>query len=232
MIEVKNLKKKFGKLQVLDGIDFSIQDGGIYAILGHNGSGKTTLLKSILGMVLPQSGEIRIDDQPTKNQYAYRKDIGYLPQIAQFPDNLSVIELIEMVKNLRSGETTTEEPLIDRLALTPFLNKKLGHLSGGTRQKVNLILTFMFDCSLYILDEPTAGLDPVSLIELKQLIQEKKEEGKSILITTHIMSLVEELADEIIFLMDGQVYFKGTIDALKLKTNQNNLEHAIAQLLR
>ena len=112
------------------------------------------------------------------------------------------------------------------------MNKKLGNLSGGTKQKVNIVLAFMFDSELIILDEPTNGLDPIALIHLKELVQKAKNEGKTILITTHIMSLVDEIADEIVFLLDGKIYFKGTVPQLKTQTAETNLEHAIARLLQ
>ncbi|MCE7992113.1 MAG: ABC transporter ATP-binding protein [Roseivirga sp.] len=230
MIRIENLHKQFGKLKVLDGVTFQVQSGGVVAVLGPNGSGKTTILKTILGMVLPDEGEACFQDKSILKQWDYRNDIGYLPQIARFPENLTVQELIDMVKNIRSVEAN-EEALIQRFGLTGSLNKKLSNLSGGTKQKVNIVLTFMFDSPLLILDEPTAGLDPVSLIQLKQLIKEEREKGKSLLVTTHMMSLVEELSDEIIFLLEGKIYFQGTVGQLLERTDQVNLEHAIAKIL-
>lgn len=230
MIEIKKLCKRFGRLTVLDQLDLEIRQGGIFAVLGPNGSGKTTLIKCILGMVIPDSGEISIQGTSVLKKWAYRNEIDYLPQIANFPANLSVIELIEMVKNLRP-KPANEKELIQLFELEPYLQKKLGNLSGGTKQKVNLVLTFMFDSNLIILDEPTNGLDPVSLIRLKKLIDEEKKKGKTILVTTHIMGLVEEIADEIVFLLDGSIYFKGTVKELKGKTNQTDLEHAIANII-
>lgn len=230
MIEFKNLHKRFGKLTVLDGLDLAIKKGGIFAILGPNGSGKTTLIKCLLGMVIPNKGEINFKNESVLRKWEYRNNLNYLPQIANFPPNLTVIELLRMIKNLRPKESKEEE-LIELFGLKEFLNKKLGNLSGGTKQKVNIVLTFMFDSELIILDEPTTGLDPIALIHLKELIQKEKEKGKTVLITTHIMSVVEELADEIVFLLDGKIYFKGSIDALKKQTNNDNLEHAIANLI-
>ncbi len=230
MIDITDLHKKFGKLTVLDGLDLEINKGGIFAILGPNGSGKTTLIKSILGMVIPNAGDIKIDGNSVLKQWDYRNQINYLPQIANFPENLSVNELIAMVKNLRPKEANDQD-LIDLFGLELFLDKKLGNLSGGTKQKVNLVLTFMFDSDLIILDEPTTGLDPISLIHLKQIIQKEKEKGKTLLITTHIMSFVEEIADEIVFLLDGEIYFKGSVAQLKKQTKQTDLEHAIANLM-
>lgn len=230
MIEINNLYKSFGKVEVLDNISLTIEDKGIFAILGPNGSGKTTLIKSILGMVIPQAGEIKINGNNIKGKWDYRKDIDYLPQIAQFPDNITVLELLRMIKNLR-GKKANDQELIELFKLEPFLDKKLGNLSGGTKQKVNLVLTFMFDSPILILDEPTTGLDPVSLIHLKDLLRQEKAAGKTILITTHIMDFVEAMADEIVFLLEGDIYFRGTVDDLKKKSSRNDLEHAIATIL-
>lgn len=231
MIEIKNLHKKFGKNEVLKGIDLSIGEGGIFSILGPNGSGKTTLIKCILGMVIPDSGQISIDGVPLKNNYKYREAIDYLPQIANFPGNLKVSELINMIKDLRNSKNNNEEELIELFKLQPYLNKRLVNLSGGTKQKVNLVLTFMFDSPLIILDEPTSGLDPISLLRLKKLIFSEREKGKTLLVTSHILSFVEEVADEIVFLLEGKIYFKGTIPELKSKTEQPDFEHAIASIL-
>ena len=230
MVSIQNLHKTFGKNQVLTGVDLNIKKGGIFAVLGPNGSGKTTLIKCILGMVLPNKGSIAIQDQNIKNNSEYRHQIDYLPQIANFPSNLKVSELIKMIKDLR-GKTDKDKQLIELFKLDPFLDKKLGTLSGGTKQKVNIVLTFMFDSPLIILDEPTSGLDPISLIRLKDLIQIEKGKGKTILITSHIMSFVEEVSDEIVFLLEGKIYFKGSISELKEITNQPDFEHAIASIL-
>lgn len=230
MVSIQNLHKKYGKHQVLSGLDLEIGNGGIFAVLGPNGSGKTTLIKCILGMVLPNKGSISINNQTIKNNSSYRRQIDYLPQIANFPSNLKVKELIKMIKDLR-GKTDEDKRLIALFKLEPFLNKKLGTLSGGTKQKVNLVLAFMFNSPLIILDEPTSGLDPITLIRLKDLIKSEKAKGKTIVITSHIMSFVEEVSDEIVFLLEGKIYFKGNISELKSKTNQPDFEHAIASLL-
>lgn len=230
MVTIENLHKKFGKNQVLSGLDLTIKGGGIFAVLGPNGSGKTTLIKSILGMVIPNKGTINVLGENIKGNSSYRHKIDYLPQIANFPSNLKVKELIRMIKDLR-GKAADDSHLIELFKLEPFLNKKLGNLSGGTKQKVNIVLTFMFDSPIIILDEPTTGLDPISLIRLKDLIQIEKSKGKTILITSHIMSFVEEISDEIVFLLEGKIYFKGTISELKTKTEQSDFEHAIASIL-
>lgn len=229
MISIASLHKKFGKNQVLENLDLEISKPGIFAILGPNGSGKTTLIKSVLGMALPNSGTIRLNGKEIKQQAAYRSGIQYMPQIANFPGNLTVRELIRMIKDLR-GAPSNELPLIEKFGLEPFLKKKLATLSGGTVQKVNIVLTFMFDAPLVILDEPTTGLDPAALIKLKEIILAEKAKGKTVLVTSHIMQFVEEMADQVVYLLEGQIYFKGTVEALKQRTKQNDFEHAIAAI--
>lgn len=224
------VKKRFAKHEVLNDLNLSLTPGKTIAVLGPNGSGKTTLIKSLLGMVLPNSGEIQMNGKPIKNNWKYRQQIDYLPQIANFPANLKVRELLNMIKDLR-GKTTKDTELIQFLKIGSYLNSKLGTLSGGTKQKVNLVLTFMFDSPLVILDEPTSGLDPISLIRLKELIQKEKAKGKTILITSHIMNFVEEISDELVFLLEGKIYFKGSIRDLKTSTGEEDLETAIANIL-
>ena len=230
MITIRKLHKSFGKNHVLNGISLNFDQPGITAVLGPNGSGKTTLIKSILGMVLPDEGDIEVQGENIRGKWQYREHIAYLPQIARFPENLTMNELLNMVKDLRKG-SAADEHLIDLFDLRRFIDKRLGNLSGGTRQKVNLVLTFMYNCPIIILYEPTAGLDPVSIIRLKEVIEEQRANGKTILITTHVMSLVEELADEVIFLLEGNVHFRGSLKILKETYRETNVERAIAALL-
>ncbi|MFN1834216.1 ABC transporter ATP-binding protein [Balneola sp. MJW-20] len=230
MISLTKIHKKYGSLKILNGIDLEFKSHGVHSILGPNGSGKTTLIKIILGMVIPQQGEILIDNEIVNGEWEYRDQISYLPQIARFPDNITVSELLNMVIRIR-GRANRSDELIDLFKLEPFLKKKLGNLSGGTRQKVNLVLAFMFDTGIIILDEPTTGLDPVALIKLKELIRKERLKGKTILITTHIMSFVEEMADDIVFLLDGKIHFVGSTDELRKENQSHSLEHAIANVL-
>ncbi|MEC4114851.1 ABC transporter ATP-binding protein [Myroides pelagicus] len=230
MIKITNLHKKFASNEILKGINLNI-DKGVTAILGPNGSGKTTLNKCILSMVYPDKGTIEINSQNIHSQWKYRKGIDYLPQIANFPNNITVNELIKMIKDLRQESLKDETPLINLFKLTPYLDKKLTNLSGGTKQKINLVLAFMFDNDILILDEPTTGLDPAALISLKELIFKEKQKGKTILVTSHIMSFVEEISDQIVFILEGKTYFHGSIQELKESTNQSDFQHAIANIL-
>ena len=231
MIAIQNLHKAFKKNQVLQGVDLNFDQGGITAVLGPNGSGKTTLIKCLLGMVIPDQGKISFQGKDVKGKWKYRSEMDYLPQIARFPENLYVKELFEMVEDLRSTKGDKQE-LIELFELEPFLDKRLGHLSGGTRQKVNLVQSLMFDSPLIIMDEPTSGLDPVAMIHLKELIQREKEKGKTILITSHIMSFVEDVADDIVFLLEGKIYFQGSIKKLKSQFQEPTVERAIARILQ
>lgn len=231
MININGLYKAFGKNQVLRDVNLNFEGSGITAILGPNGSGKTTLLKCFLGLTHFDDGDILFDGQTVKNQHAYRSKVSHLPQIATFPDNLTPLDLIHMIKDLRE-EDSNEDYFVDMFDLKPELNKKMAFLSGGNKQKVNLLLSLMFDNPLLILDEPTSGLDPVAIINLKRYLKAERSKGKLILITTHIMSFVEELADKIVFLLDGKIYFDGNTQALMLKHEADSLELAIANILQ
>ncbi len=229
MIQISGLHKSFGKNQVLSNLDLLIDKPGIYAILGPNGSGKTTLIKSLLGMVILDKGKIEVLNSNVRRGWRYRDEINYLPQIANFPANLRVQELIEMIKDVRK-KAGREEELIALFGLEPYLTKRLNTLSGGTRQKVNIVLAFMFDSPLIILDEPTTGLDPAALINLKELIATEKKAGKTFLVSSHIMRFVEEVADEVVYLLEGRIYFQGSLTDLKQKTGKQDFEHAIAAI--
>lgn len=233
MIEIKGLTKAFGRQHVLQGVDLTIAPGRVTAIVGHNGAGKTTLIKAILGLSRPDGGTITFDGQPITDDPAYRARIGYMPQMARFPENLTAGELLDMVKDLRGDAIAhVDEELIARLGLGQELRKPLRVLSGGTRQKVNAVLAFLFSPELLILDEPTAGLDPVSSSTLKDKILSSRAAGRTIVITSHIMSELEELADDVAFLIDGRMQFAGPVQRLKIETRQVNLERAIAHLMR
>ena len=230
MIHIEGLEKRFGTNEVLAGIDLTINKGGITAILGPNGSGKTTLIKCLLGLVKPDKGSILVDGEDIKNGWLYRRKIDYLPQLTYFPENLRLRELVRMIIDIRQQPDRSNE-MIELFSLEPYINVRIGNLSGGTRQKVNLILALMFDNPIVIMDEPTVGLDPVSLIRLKNLLRKESELGKMILVTSHIMSFVEEMAEDIVFLLEGKIRYNGTVGRLRTNLGSDRLEEAIAKLL-
>ena len=230
-IVVEDLHKRFGKNYVLKGVNLKVRSGEITAILGPNASGKTTLIKCILGLVIPNRGKITVMGEDARRGVEYRRFIGYMPQIARFPENLTVSELLNLVKDIRS-QPADEGRYLDLFGLHRFLNTPLGVLSGGTRQKVNATLAFMFDNAIYILDEPTVGFDPLASTNFKDELLRLKGKGKSIVFTSHIMSEVEELADRVVFLLGGVIHFDGTPSQFKEQTGEGTLERAIARLMK
>lgn len=231
VIRIQHLEKRFGSLQVLKDLSLAIDAGRITAIVGPNGSGKTTFIKSILGLVRPDSGDIFIKNTELNGTFQYRKWIGYMPQIARFPENLKVKEILYLVKDLRGNPDHIDDELLEKFSLHQELDKSLYTLSGGTRQKVSAVLALLFDPEIIILDEPTAGLDPISSRYLKEKIHSEHRRGKSIILTSHIMSELEELAEDIAFLLEGRVVFHGPVAKLKAHVGEKNLENSIAQMM-
>ncbi len=235
MIKFEKINKSFGKLEVLQNISLNLEMGQSVAILGPNGSGKTTLIKSLLGMVIPDSGQILFDEKNIKNEFAYRSEIGYMPQIGNYPPNLKIAQLIDMMKDIRKGKKEgiiIDEEIIELFKLKEMYQKPLGTLSGGTKQKVSAALAFLFDPKVLILDEPTAGLDPLASELLKGKILEEKRKGKLIIITSHIMADLEELSTHVVYMQEGKLkLFKGLED-LKVEYGEARLGKIIAQLMK
>lgn len=232
MIEVTQVSKTFARFQALKNISFKAQSGEIIAIMGPNGSGKSTLMKSMVGLVLPESGEIRFKGQNIRGKSGYRHHLGYMPQIARYPENLTVAELVAMVKDLRNPQANLDTELSLAFGLEDMEDKKLGALSGGMRQRVNATLAFLFNPEMVILDEPTASLDPLSAEQLKDKMRKEKQAGKLLMFGSHIISEVEELADRLIFMLEGRICFDNTLDALREKTQQPRLGAALAEWVR
>jgi Cu-processing system ATP-binding protein len=231
MIQIRGLRKRYGSLEVLQGIDAQIPVGKVTAIVGPNAAGKTTLIKSILGLTRKDSGSIEIDSVKINGDETYRRKIGYMPQIARFPSNLTGGELLAMLRELRPDVPVIDDELVRNFGLGLELTKKLNDLSGGTKQKINAVAAFLFKPALLILDEPTAGLDPRSSRILKDKILEEKIAGRTFIITSHVMAELEELADNVIFISEGKVRFSGSIEQIKRLTCQVNLERAVAELM-
>jgi len=231
MISIKEVNKTFGKLKVLNNVSLELQKGKSYALVGPNGSGKTTLIKSILGMVLPTSGDILFDQKSIMNDWQYREKIGYMPQIGHYPGNMTIGQIIDMMKHIRKNATALDEELIDKFRLYKIYDKRMHTLSGGTRQKVSAALAFLFNPPALILDEPTAGLDPVSVELLKTKILEEKSNGKLIIVSSHILSDLDELATHLIYIFEGQVHFNNSIASLKEETSETKLGKAVATMI-
>jgi Cu-processing system ATP-binding protein len=232
MIEIKNLNKKFGKLEVLSDVNLTFKKGECIALIGPNGCGKTTLIKSILGMVIPTKGDVLFNQKSILKEYLYREQIGYMPQIGRYPDYMTIGQIIEMIKEIRNSNQTLDEDLLKAFDLEKIFDKQMRTLSGGTTQKVSATLAFLFNPEVLILDEPTAGLDPLASEILKDKIIKEKEKGKLILITSHLLSELDDMITQIIFMQDGKVHFHKTIADLLESTNEQKISKAIAKILK
>ncbi|HEY3285677.1 MAG TPA: ABC transporter ATP-binding protein [Gemmatimonadaceae bacterium] len=231
MIILDTIRKRYGTLDVLQDVSMTVRPGAVTALVGPNGSGKTTLIKIVLGLTRADHGALQVAGQPADEAGSYRRAIGYMPQAAHFPVNLRVGDVLDLVSQLRPGEATDDD-LARAYDMDGIRGKFVGTLSGGTKQKVNAVIAFMFKPSLLILDEPTAGLDPLSANVLKEKIRAVRREGRSVLITSHIMTELESLADDVAFLCDGRLRFSGSVAALLERTGERSLEDAIAGLMR
>jgi Cu-processing system ATP-binding protein len=233
MIQIEHISKRFKKLQALDDINAFLKKGLVISLIGPNGSGKTTLIKCILGMVRPEKGKIFFNNEAIHNDPAYRSRIGYMPQIGRYPDNMKVGQLFKMLKNIRRvPDEKLDEELIKKLKLQEIFNKPMRTLSGGTRQKVSAALAFLFDPEVLILDEPTAGLDPLSSEILKEKILKEKEKNKLILISSHILSDLDELTSHVMYLQEGKLLFFKEIETLREETGELKLGKAIARIMK
>jgi len=232
MIKIEHLSKSFGKFAALKDINVHMRQGQAISLLGPNGSGKTTLIKSILGLVIPEKGNITINGQSVKHDWSYRSLIGYMPQIGHYPDNMTIDQVFALIKEMRKDTQDYDEELIRGFQLNKLGNKTMRSLSGGTRQKVSASLAFLFSPSVYILDEPTAGLDPVSSELLKEKILKEREAGKLILITSHVLSDLEGIASHIIYLQDGELRFYSAVEELQAVTGEEKLNKVIAHIMK
>jgi len=233
MIRIENISKKFKKLQALDQISMQLESGKVISLIGPNGSGKTTLIKCILGMVKPAKGKIYVHEMKINGDPSYRERIGYMPQIGRYPDNMKVGQLFTMMKHIRNAsENDLDTDLIIKFNLISIFDKPMRTLSGGTRQKVSAALAFYFSPDILILDEPTAGLDPLSSEILKEKIISEKKKNKLILITSHILSDLDDLATDIIYLQEGRLQFFKNIETLRKETGELRLGKAIAKIMK
>jgi Cu-processing system ATP-binding protein len=225
MIHVRGLAKRFGTRVVLAGLDATMVGGRVTALLGPNGAGKTTFIKILLGLARADAGTVAVGDRLLDGSPEYRRQIGYMPQIARFPAHLSGRDLLEMLAALRGDDMAPDLTLARAFDLGEQFERPLGVLSGGTRQKVNAVLAMAFRPAVLILDEPTAGLDPLACRVLKD------RRGTTVLITSHVLPELEELADDVLYLDAGRAAWAGGVRELERHTGEPTLERAVARLL-
>ena len=231
MIKVQQLSKQFGTIHALNQVQLTCEKGSCIALIGPNGCGKTTLIKCILGMVIPTKGNILFSGLDISKTFKYRENIGYMPQIGRYPDHMTIGQIIEMMKEIRQSDTIEEE-LMYLFKLNQLFDKKMRTLSGGTTQKVSATLAFLFNPDVLILDEPTAGLDPLSAEILKEKIIKEKQNGKLILITSHMLSELDDLITQIVYMQDGTIKFHKDINVLRKETGEEKISKAISYILK
>ncbi len=233
MIEVRNLTKTFGKFKALDNLNLNFTDGKSIALIGPNGCGKTTLIKCILGLNVVEEGDILVEGKSVKDDYLYRNNIGYMPQIGRYPENMTIKQTLKMIKDTRNvADEYLDTDLLEAFELEKLYPKKMGTLSGGTTQKVSAVLAFMFNPKIIILDEPTAGLDPLASEILKNKIIKEIDKGKLIIITSHLLSELDDMISEIVFLNEGKMIIHQSVTDLMTERKTEKISESIISILK
>ena len=221
VLDVKNVSKDFGKFRALSDISLQVKKGEVYGFIGPNGAGKTTTIRTILGIYQATSGSVSIFGADAwRDAVEIHKNIAYVPGDVSLWPNLTGGEVIDLFINLRGGANSgRRDELIERFKLDP--TKKCRTYSKGNRQKVALVAAFATDADLYIFDEPTSGLDPLMERVFHECVMEVKEAGKSVLLSSHILSEVEKLCDRVAIIREGKIIENGTLDELRHLTRMN-----------
>ena len=231
MIEAKGLLKRFKDVQALGGVSFKVNDGEIVALLGPNGAGKTTTLRILAGVLRPDGGEALVDG---KRPEEAKEQIGLLPTDAGFYVRLTPREVLSIFGRFWGlGREETERrvlELADRLKFRSYLDRRIGSLSTGMRQRVALALALVGDPKHLLLDEPARGLDVAAAAEMEEFLLELKEKGKAILLATHMTEQAEFLADRVVFLHRGEVKAQGTMEELRRLTGKTKLREIFLSL--
>lgn len=229
MIKIDNVKKNFGPIAALQGTSLELQPGFIYGLVGPNGCGKTTLIKTILGLVVPTSGSVYVNGIDCAKNWDYRNLIGYLPQNPDFPSHMTLRELLDLLSELRNQPLQRKTELLELFSLEPILDRPFGELSGGQKQRVGAVCALGFDSPILILDEPTVGLDPLILVSFKKLIREEAQKGKLVILVSHVLLEMEQLADRFLFMLEGKVSLQGDLNKILKEVSAPNLEQAVVR---
>ena len=228
LITCKDLNLNYGKKQALKDINFNISKGRIVGLLGSNGSGKTTLIKVITNLLSSYSGEILINGN--KPGIETKKIISYLPERSYLPDDKKVYEIINYFEDFyKDFNKVTAYKLLTKLNIDS--KERLKHLSKGTKEKIQLVLVMSREADLYVLDEPIGGVDPVARDYILDLILENFKDDSSIIISTHLISDIERILDDVIFLNDGKIILTSSADELRDKYN-SSIENAFKEVFK
>lgn len=231
MIAIQNLNKYYGRLHVLQDVNLELDDGECVAFVGPNGCGKTTLMKCILGLVTPRSGRILVNGQDVRDNPSSRSEIGFMPQKSSFPENMTVGQTLDTLLTVRAFKGELDRELYHKFDIPAIAGKRTNALSGGTSQKVNAAVAFLFNPRILILDEPAASLDPLASEVLKEKIRKEKDNGKLIFITSHILSELEDLATHIVFMEEGKVILYKSVEELQRETGEGSVTKSIMKIL-
>ncbi len=223
VLSVREVVKTFGAVRAVDGVSFSVQQGTITGLLGRNGAGKTTTIRMVTGIFMPDSGSIEWHDGQRNPQ----DRIGYLPEERGLYRQMKIVELLVFLAEIKGRRGTAVAKAVDqwleRFELTDKRNAKVEELSKGNQQKVQLIGTLLHEPDLIVLDEPQSGLDPVNMVIVRNLLRELKEEGRTILLSTHMMGEAERMADDIVLVHQGKVVLSGPLDFIRASAGKNTL---------
>ena len=220
MLEIKNLTGGYVHVPVLKDVSFTVESEQLVGLIGLNGAGKSTTINEIIGLLTPYAGQITINGLSLReDSNAYRKQIGYIPETPNLYEELTLREHIETVAMAYGIEQTRAferiEPLLKMFRLDQKLDWFPVHFSKGMKQKVMIICAFVVDPSLFIVDEPFLGLDPLAIADLIQLLEAEKQKGKSVLMSTHVLDSAEKICDSFVILHKGEVRAKGNLEQLR-----------------
>jgi ABC-2 type transport system ATP-binding protein len=214
-IQIRNLTKYYGKTRGIENLDLEVKSGEIFGFLGPNGAGKTTTIRCMMNTLLPTKGDIKISSEfVTRGNPSLREKIGYVPGELALPEYYRVNEFLNYIEAMRGKRETRRQEIIDRFDLNSNLNKKIGELSKGNKQKLGIVSAFMNDPEVLIMDEPTAGLDPLLQQEVYKLLLESKNEGKTLFMSSHNLEEVQKVCDRVGIVKDGFLISIEDIDDL------------------
>ncbi len=235
MIEIKGLSKCFGDIRAVKDVDFQVEDGNIFCLLGSNGAGKTTIIKTLIGLLEGSEGRALIDGKVIRNDVRCKTLFGYLPEQPHLYERLTGREFLDIMGSLKGVDKEKLDRLIERwskaLELDRRIDSEMGSYSKGMKQKVLFINAIIHDPPNLILDEPTVGLDPRYSQFMKKKIRELSRDGKTVLMSTHITSVAEEIADVVGIIDRGELLTVGTPKELVERTGRNNLEGAFVEVI-
>ena len=236
MIEVQNLVKRFGSTVAVNGISFTVNDGEIYGLLGPNGSGKSTTMRILAGILRPTSGKVIVENvNVAEDPLEVKRIVGYVPETPVLYESLTPVEFFSFVGSVRGIPRDELEERVEGLArafgIDGYMNELIGSLSFGTKQKVSLIAAMLHDPDVLILDEAINGLDPKSARILREILLQFREEGRSIVFSTHVLAIAEAICDRIGIIHKGEIIAEGTPDELKEFAHEESLEDVFLKLV-